>query len=74
MGKGTLVSFLAKTRDAVDAFHAAALAHGGQDEGQPGLGPHQGSHFHAAHVRDPDGNKLNAVSYHPEPGAQTAPP
>jgi catechol 2,3-dioxygenase-like lactoylglutathione lyase family enzyme len=72
VGNGTMVSFLAETRDAVDAFHAAALAHGGVDEGQPGLRPHYGPHFYAAYVRDPDGNKLNAVCYHPEPGAQTA--
>lgn len=73
VGNGTMVSFLAETRAAVDAFHAAALAHGGRDEGQPGLRPHYGPHFYAAYVRDPDGNKLNAVCYHPEPGAQTAP-
>ncbi len=74
VGNGTMVSFLAETRAAVDAFHAAALAHGGRDEGQPGLRPHYGPHFYAADVRDPDGNKLNAVCYRPEPGAQTAPP
>lgn len=73
VGNGTMVSFLAETRAAVDAFHAAALAHGGQDEGQPGLRLQYGPHFYAAYVRDPDGNKLNAVCYHPEPGAQTAP-
>ena len=63
VGNGTMVSFLAGTRAAVDAFHAAALAHGGTDEGVPGLRPHYGPHFYAAYVRDPDGNKLNAVCY-----------
>ena len=67
VGNGTMVSFLAETRAAVDAFHSAALAHGGQDEGQPGLRPQYGPYFYAAYVRDPDGNKLNAVCYQPDP-------
>lgn len=65
VGNGTMVSFLAPSRGAVDAFHAAALAHGGRDEGAPGLRPQYGPHFYAAYVRDPDGNKLNAVCYAP---------
>lgn len=64
-GNGTMVSFLAPTRAAVDAFHAAALSLGGRDEGAPGLRPGYGPHFYAAYVRDPDGNKLNAVCYRP---------
>ena len=62
-GNGVMVSFLAPTRAAVDAFHAAALANGGRNEGSPGLRPHYGPNFYAAYVRDPDGNKLNAVCY-----------
>jgi catechol 2,3-dioxygenase-like lactoylglutathione lyase family enzyme len=62
-GNGTMVSFLADSRAAVDAFHAAALGHGGTDEGAPGLRPQYGPTFYAAYVRDPDGNKLNAVCY-----------
>ena len=42
-------------------FHAAALAHGGRSEGEPGLRPHYNPDFYAAYVRDPDGNKLAAV-------------
>lgn len=64
-GNGTMVSFLAETCAAVDAFHAAALAQGGSDEGAPGQRPQYGAHFYAAYVRDPDGNKLNAVCYRP---------
>lgn len=64
-GNGTMVSFLAPTRAAVDAFHAAAVAHGGRDEGAPGLRLHYGPDFYAAYVRDPDGHKLNAVCYRP---------
>lgn len=63
VGNGTMVSFLAATRAAVDAFHAAALAHGGTDEGAPGLRPQYGADFYAAYLRDPDGHKLNAVCY-----------
>lgn len=64
-GNGTMVSFLAPSRAAVDAFHAAALAQGGSDEGAPGLRPEYGPTFYAGYVRDPDGNKLNAVCYDP---------
>lgn len=65
VGNGTMVSFLAPSRAAVDAFHAAALARGGRDEGAPGPRPHYGPDFYAAYVRDPDGHKLNAVCYRP---------
>ena len=60
-----MLSFLADSRAAVDAFHAAALAHCGRDEGAPGLRPQYGDSFYAAYVRDPDGHKLNAVCYRP---------
>jgi len=66
VGNGTMVSFLAKSRAVVDASHAAALAHGGTDEGLPGLRPQYGPQFYAGYVRDPDGNKLNAVCYSEE--------
>ncbi len=61
VGNGTMAGFMVKDRATVDAFHAAALAHGGQDEGAPGPRPHYGPHWYAAYVRDPDGNKLAAV-------------
>lgn len=64
-GNGTMVSLLAASRAEVDAFHAAAIARGGSDEGRPGLRAAYGPHFYAAYVRDPDGNKLNAVCYKP---------
>jgi len=64
-GNGTMTSFAARSRAAVDAFYAAALQHGGRDEGKPGLRPHYGPGFYAAYVRDPDGNKLNAVFHDP---------
>ena len=68
-GNGTMISFRAASRAQVDAFHAAALAHGGRDEGAPGLRPQYGPGFYAAYARDPDGNKINAVCHAPEAGA-----
>ena len=65
-GNGTHVALLAPSRAAVDAFHAAALANGGSDEGAPGLRPQYMENYYGAYVRDPDGNKLQAVCYAPE--------
>ena len=62
-GNGTHVAFLAKDRATVDAFHTAALDHGGADEGAPGLRPHYHANYYGAYVRDPDGNKLQAVCH-----------
>ena len=64
-GNGVHVALAAPTRAAVDAFHAAALAHGGSDAGAPGLRPHYHLHYYGAYVRDPDGNKLQAVCHLP---------
>jgi catechol 2,3-dioxygenase-like lactoylglutathione lyase family enzyme len=60
VGNGSMPAFVAPSQDAVRAFHQAALATGGTDEGAPGLRPY-GPQFFAAYVRDPDGNKLSAV-------------
>jgi len=62
-GNGSHVAFLAKNRADVDAFHAAALAHGGSDEGAPGPRPHYHANYYGAYARDPDGNKLQAVCH-----------
>jgi catechol 2,3-dioxygenase-like lactoylglutathione lyase family enzyme len=59
-GNGSMPALVAPDRPAVDAFHKAALAAGGIDEGAPGLRPYAPG-FYAAYVRDPDGNKLSAV-------------
>lgn len=63
VGNGTHIAFLAKSRAQVDAFYAAALANGGSDEGPPGLRPHYHPNYYGAYVRDPDGNKLQAVCH-----------
>ncbi|MFS8144891.1 glyoxalase [Rhizobium sp. R635] len=60
-GPGFHLAFAASSRQAVDRFHAAAIAHGGRDNGHPGLRPHYGEHYYAAFVIDPDGHALEAV-------------
>ncbi|MDP6876788.1 MAG: VOC family protein [Alphaproteobacteria bacterium] len=65
-GNGNHVAFLAPDRAAVRAFHAAALANGGSDEGAPGLRSHYHPNYYGAYVRDPDGNKLQAACHHAE--------
>lgn len=64
VGNGSMPALVAPSQESVRAFHAAALAHGGTDEGAPGLRPY-GPAFFAAYVRDPDGNKLSAVHESP---------
>ncbi len=59
-GNGTHVAFIAASRADVDAFHAAALENGGTDAGTPGERDYIPDYY-AAFVRDPDGNKLEAV-------------
>lgn len=62
-GNGVHVAFAAPTPAHVDAFHAAALAHGGTDEGAPGLRPRYHAKYYGGYIRDPDGNKLQAVCH-----------
>ena len=66
VGNGTHIAFLARDRASVNAFHAAAMSNGGSDEGVPGLRPHYHENYYGAYVRDPDGNKLQAVCHHGE--------
>lgn len=60
------VAFTARSRAEVDAFHAAALAAGGKDNGGPGLRPHYHENYYGAFVFDPDGNNVEAVCHVPE--------
>ncbi len=62
-GNGTHVAFVAEDRKQVHAFHDLAIENGGMSEGAPGLRAHYGPDYYAAYVRDPDGNKLQAVCY-----------
>ena len=58
------LAFQAKDRDTVIAFHQAALAHGGKDNGGPGERPYHAGFF-AAFAIDPDGNNIEAVFHGP---------
>ncbi|HJQ60255.1 MAG TPA: VOC family protein [Vineibacter sp.] len=58
-------AFRAPSRAAVRVFHAAALSHGGSDDGAPGLRPHYDATYYTAFVLDPDGNRLEAVCREP---------
>ena len=62
-GNGTHIAFTADTKEQVNSFHATALRLGGMSEGSPGPRPHYGQNYYATYVRDPDGNKLQAVCY-----------
>ncbi|UOS99975.1 VOC family protein [Xanthomonas arboricola] len=60
-GAGFHLAFAASDAAAVDAFHLAALQHGGSCNGAPGLRPDYGDDYYAAFVIDPDGHHLEAV-------------
>jgi catechol 2,3-dioxygenase-like lactoylglutathione lyase family enzyme len=63
---GQHVAFAADSRKAVDAFHAAAIAAGGRDNGAPCLRPHYHADYYGAFVLDPDGSNIEAVCHRPE--------
>lgn len=56
-------AFQAKDRATVEAFHKAGIAHGGADNGAPGLRQHYHPDYYAAFLLDPDGNNIEAA-YH----------
>ncbi|WP_367871266.1 VOC family protein [Luteolibacter sp. Populi] len=60
-GEGFHIAFSAPTHDAIDAFHAAALAHGGEDNGGTGFHPEYGDTYYAAFIIDPDGYRIEAA-------------
>lgn len=64
-GSGLHICFSAPTRESVAAFHAAALAAGGRDNGPPGLRPDYGDDYYAAFVIDPDGYRIEAYCGRP---------
>ena len=68
-GNGTMVAFEARSQAQVQSLHAAALAAGGSDEGQPGFRAAYGPRFYVGYLRDPQGNKIALFSSNPdEPG------
>ena len=62
-GNGVHVAFEVENRAAVDAFHRVAMAQGGTSDGAPGLRPEYDANYYAAFVRDPDGNKIEALTF-----------
>ena len=64
--KGSLhIAFVAESRAAVDAFHAAAIAAGGTDNGPPGIRAHYHPNYYGAFVLDLDGHNIEAVCHKP---------
>jgi catechol 2,3-dioxygenase-like lactoylglutathione lyase family enzyme len=63
---GGHVAFAADSREQVDAFHAAALAAGGKDNGGPGIRPDYSPGYYGAFVLDPDGYNVEAVFHEPQ--------
>jgi len=60
------LAFVAANRRLVEAFHRAALAAGGKDNGAPGLRPQYHANYYAAFVIDPDGHNVEVVCHEPE--------
>jgi catechol 2,3-dioxygenase-like lactoylglutathione lyase family enzyme len=60
---GAHVCLRARNREAVDRFHAEALAAGGKSDGEPGLRTHYHETYYAAFIRDLDGNRIEAVTF-----------
>ena len=61
VGNGSHIGFIANSKDAVHAFHKAALEAGGTDDGAPGPRPDYGEAYYGCFVRDLDGNKIEAT-------------
>jgi catechol 2,3-dioxygenase-like lactoylglutathione lyase family enzyme len=59
------IAIAAKDRATVDAFHRAAIAAGGRDNGVPGLRAHYHPNYYGAFVLDPDGHNIEAVCHAP---------
>jgi catechol 2,3-dioxygenase-like lactoylglutathione lyase family enzyme len=60
---GTHICFRAASIEAVQAFHAAAVQAGGASDGAPGLRAGDSEGYYAAFIRDPEGNKIEAVTF-----------
>ena len=72
-GSGVHICLRAKSADEVDAFHGAALKAGGRSDGEPGLRPHDRVRYYAAFIRDPDGNRIEAVTFPKDDASAAAP-
>ena len=63
VANGVHIAFLAENNAQVDAFYAAALAHGAKPDGAPGKRPHYGDAYYGCFVRDLDGHKIEAMAW-----------
>jgi len=61
IGNGSHIGFIANTKEAVHAFHEAALSEGGTDDGAPGPRPDYGDAYYGCFIKDLDGNKIEAT-------------
>lgn len=66
VGNGSHVGFMANTKEAVHAFHEAALDAGGADDGAPGPRPEYSDAYYGCFIRDLDGNKIEATCWNEE--------
>jgi|SRR5689334_12790512 catechol 2,3-dioxygenase-like lactoylglutathione lyase family enzyme len=62
-GNGVHIAFQAPDRETVRRFHRTAIENGGTDDGAPGIRAQYNANYYGAFVRDPDGNKIEAVTY-----------
>jgi catechol 2,3-dioxygenase-like lactoylglutathione lyase family enzyme len=62
-GNGVHIAFVAGHRGTVNEFHRVGIANGGADAGRPGLRPQYDENYYGAFIRDPDGNKIEAVTH-----------
>ena len=67
VGNGTHFGFVANSKEAVHAFHAAALAAGGIDDGAPGPRPDYTDAYYGCFIRDLDGHKIEATYWNEDP-------
>lgn len=65
-GNGSHIGFVASTKEAVHAFHEAALSEGGKDDGAPGPRPDYGEAYYGCFIKDLDGNKIEATYWNVE--------
>jgi catechol 2,3-dioxygenase-like lactoylglutathione lyase family enzyme len=63
VGNGSHIAFAVEDRSMVERFHATALEHGGTNDGAPGLRADYDANYYAAFARDPDGHKIEAMTY-----------
>jgi catechol 2,3-dioxygenase-like lactoylglutathione lyase family enzyme len=62
-GNGVHIAFQAPDRQTVRRFYESALANGAIDEGAPGIRENYNANYYGAFIRDPDGNKIEAVTF-----------